>query len=158
MMNTAVREQMNAFLNTKVEERLEDRQVYNVKLLSYTMQQREDGRFALLMNFTVEDHDVTLFRYQMLDKFNSMVAQPIKEYLGHNGFDVEEADNAQILDLMRENYLPVYYKEDEKDPTRHNIYFNRRQVIKMTDNDLTYLEELYEGEYVYISDGLEHYI
>ncbi len=123
-MRNELATKMNDFLNVKVEERLEDKAVYQVKLLSFTMQEREDGRTALLMNFKVQDKDVTLFRYQMTENFNSMVAQPVKEFLAHNGFDVDNVDNATILDLMKENAIPVYYKEQENG--RYNIYFNRR--------------------------------
>ena len=147
---------INDFLNTKTEEMTDG--VYNVKLISFNIKEREDGRMALLMNFTVIGHDSTLFRYQMVDSFGKMIAKPVEEFLKHNGYELKEGTNSEILELMREVPVPIYYKRTD-DAYEYTFSFNRRQVKTMTDNELfEYIEMLLEGKDFYVNDGLDHYI
>lgn len=156
MMNTTTTK--SAFL--KSTKKVMETGVYNARLVSYNVVERDDGREAVMMNFVVPSENRRLFKYQITDSFDGMLREPVEEFLAHNGIIEEDTlDNEEFLEVMKANEVPIYYKATpENKEYKYEFYFNRRQVIEMTDNDLTYLEELYEGEYVYISDGLEHYI
>lgn len=123
MMNTTTK---NTFLKGTAK-KLETG-VYNARLTSYNVHEREDGRVAVMMNFVIPEENRRIFKYQMVDSFDGMVREPVEEFLTHNGIIEEGLDNEELLEAMKENVVPIYYKDKPEDKEyKYEFYFNRRQ-------------------------------
>lgn len=103
--------------------RLEDG-AYMARLTSYNVVRRSDGQFAIMMNFNVEGHDYSLFRYQMYSHFNRMIVTPVKDFFEHNGIEV--TGEQDLLEKMKEIPVPIKFTNLYEGEYDYTFSFQRR--------------------------------